>query len=289
MGAQTRARSLRQSVFFLRDVPKITFTGMQTFRDQMGRHIDLLQRPGKVISIVPSQSELLWDLGLKDELVGITKFCIHPAEMFRSVERMGGTKNLDIDKIRMMKPDLIIGNKEENDKEQIEILQKEFPVWMSDVYNFENAFEMISSIGAIFGKQMESTAIISQMRTQLKGVKGIIGGKKVAYFIWNDPYMLAAENTFIDHVLQYLGFENVASSLERYPELGHDELRELNPEICFLSSEPFPFKEKHKNGLQRILPESKILIVDGEMFSWYGTRMLKIPGYAMQLKKEIVR
>ncbi len=123
------------------------------FVDQLNNSIKLSNYPKRIVSLVPSQSELLWDLGLKDELVGITKFCIHPAEMFNSVTRVGGTKALDIEKIRSLHPDLIIGNKEENEKSQIELLSKEFNVWMSDINNLSEAIQAIELIGNLTHKE----------------------------------------------------------------------------------------------------------------------------------------
>lgn len=243
--------------------------------------------PRRIISIVPSQSELLWDLGLREELIGITKFCIHPVEMFKSVERVGGTKTLDLEKIRKLKPDLIIGNKEENEKSQIEELQKEFNVWTSDIFNFGDAQEMIKSVGEILGTEQTANKINEQLRKTIPEIKDIFSNQRVVYFIWNKPYMLAGGNTFINHVLNYSGFINAAEYLERYPEVSNEQLKEMKPEFCFLSSEPFPFKEKHQEEIESFLPGVKTLIVDGELFSWYGSRLLQLPQYLQELKKMI--
>lgn len=255
---------------------------MLHFKDQIGSPVHLKDKPKRIISLVPSQSEYLWDLGLREELVGITTFCVHPEDMFRSIERVGGTKKLNLEKIRRLKPDLVIGNKEENERSQVELLQKEFPVWMSDIYTFEDAFNMMKSLGEIFEKKKEAQLILEYLKKSLAGVKNIFAQQKIAYFIWNDPYMFAAKNTFIDHVLHHLGFENSLNRWQRYPELDEETLKKINPEFCFLSSEPFPFKEKHVAELQKILPDSKIMIVDGEVFSWYGTRLLHLEKYVQE-------
>jgi ABC-type Fe3+-hydroxamate transport system substrate-binding protein len=260
---------------------------MPEFRDQLGSSVFLEKTPGRIISLVPSQSEFLWDLGLQDRLVGISKFCIRPGEMFRSVERVGGTKELDIEKIRRLKPDLIIGNKEENTKEQIDILAKEFPVWMSDVNTFDDAYFMMLELGRITGKPREAGKITQSVQASLAGIKDIFSGQTVAYFIWNRPYMFAAADTFIDHVLTHLGFRNALGSLSRYPRVEIEDLHNAAPELCFLSSEPFPFKEIHAKMIQELLPDSKVLLVDGEIFSWYGTSLLRIAEYAKDLKKRM--
>ncbi|MBL7931850.1 MAG: ABC transporter substrate-binding protein [Bacteroidia bacterium] len=256
---------------------------MPLFTDQIGHHINFEKTPTRIVSIVPSQSEFLWDIGLREELVGITRFCIHPEEMYKKIERVGGTKELNLEKIRLLKPDLIIGNKEENSEEQIRQLQEEFPVWMSDIYSFEDSFKMMHDLGIILEKEREAKKIVADIKKTLPKIKNKFSAQTLAYFIWNKPYMLAAKNTFIDYVINYIGFTNACASLERYPEMTDEELVKLNPELCFLSSEPFPFKEKHVEALQTILPKAKIRIVDGEIFSWYGSRLLNLADYLNSL------
>jgi len=261
---------------------------MATFIDQTGRSVNLIQKPKRIISIVPSQSEYLWDIGVREELIGITKFCVHPEVMFKSVQRVGGTKNLNIKKIRELQPDLIIGNKEENERSQIELLQKEFNVWMSDIYNFNDAFVMMSEIGKMTDRNKPSEKIIDLIKKSLHAINGFFNNQKVIYLIWKKPYMLVGNNTFIDFVLNHSGFNNCAKSLNRYPELSEDDLKNMKPDFCFLSSEPYPFKEKHIEEFQKLLPQAKIKIVDGEMFSWYGSRLTKLPEYLKELKKELL-
>jgi ABC-type Fe3+-hydroxamate transport system substrate-binding protein len=260
---------------------------MSTYTDQLGNKLDFEKKPQRVISLVPSQSEFLWDIGIRAELVGITRFCIHPHEMFKNVERVGGTKKLNLEKIRRLQPDLIIGNKEENDQAQIETLQREFPVWMSDINDFDGAFEMMEKLGFLLGMEKRSGEIISELKRSLPEIKDIFTGQKVVYFMWKNPYMLAAKNTFIDHVLNYAGLTNAASHLQRYPEVNARDLKELDPEYCFLSSEPFPFKQEHAVELNELLPKARIMIIDGEMFSWYGSRLLRLAGYVKELKKKM--
>lgn len=248
--------------------------------DQTGYKTELKGVPKRIISIVPSQSELLWDLGLRKELVGITKFCIHPEEMHKSTEKVGGTKKLDIAKIRALKPDLIIGNKEENEQSQIEELRKEFPVWMSDIYDLSDAFEMISSLSRLVEKQAEAERLIKTIRDKFSELDNTnFRGKKVAYFIWHNPYMVAAPNTFIHSIIEKLGMKNAFSYLSRYPQVNASQIKGAAPDYIFLSSEPFPFKEKHMAELKQICPYAEIILVDGEMFSWYGSRLRFAPDY----------
>lgn len=258
------------------------------YTDQLGNKIELKQKPKRIVSLVPSQSEFLWDIGLKTELVGITKFCIHPKEMFDSVNRIGGTKQLDISKIKRLQPDLIIGNKEENVKEQIEILQNQFPVWMSDVNTLDEAYEMMLSLGILCGKEEESTDLVTRVRENMISVKDLFSGIKVAYFIWNKPYMVAASYTYINSVLTYAGFENVFQNQSRYPEISIPALEDLKTDLLLLSSEPYPFTEKHCTELHRLLPDAKVMLADGEMFSWYGSRLVSLPDYLLNLKERLL-
>jgi len=247
------------------------------FTDHLGNTISLRQTPQRIVSLVPSQSELLWDLGLQSRLAGITKFCIHPAAMHRQVVRVGGTKTLHIDKIRALEPDLIIGNKEENERSQIELLQQNFNVWMSDIHTVEDALRTISDIGVLTGTSENATAIAENIRASFAGLPHL--DKTVLYLIWK-PYMAAGRKTFIGDMLSQLGLQNAISDVDsRYPALTPDAIRALNPQLVFLSSEPFPFAENHLEELQLLLPGSQIVLVDGELFSWYGSRLQKSAAY----------
>jgi ABC-type Fe3+-hydroxamate transport system substrate-binding protein len=213
--------------------------------DQMHRTIEINKPLKRIVSIVPSQSELLWDLGLEKELVGITKFCIHPHHMATSVALVGGTKKLNIQKIRELQPDIIIANKEENEQSQIEELAKEFPVWISDIHNLDESLQMIEMLGDLFDKKEKALKLTTTINSTFQELS-TSPNVKVAYFIWNEPMMVAGKNTFIDDMLKHCNFENVfLHKNSRYPEISINELQNANPELILLSSEPFPFKEKH--------------------------------------------
>lgn len=257
------------------------------FTDQMGRQISINFPPKRIISLVPSQTELLFDLGLDEEIIGITKFCIHPQDKFKRKTKIGGTKKLDLDKIRTLNPDLIIGNKEENDQSQIEELMSEFPVWMSDITLIEDALKMIESIGDITGKTEKAFQIASTIENSFANIPENLGSKKrIAYFIWKDPFMLAGKDTFINSVLEKAGFDN-AIELIRYPAMSISEIKDLKPELIFLSSEPYPFKDEHVAEMSSHFPEAMVLIVDGELFSWYGSRLQFTANYLTELLEKI--
>ena len=257
---------------------------LKIITDQMERQIEVPFPPKRIISLVPSHTELLYDLGLREEVVGQTLFCIHPKEMHDSKPRIGGTKKLQMDKIAALKPDLIIGNKEENERSQIEELMKLYPVWMSDIKNLDDSLDMIERIGDLIGRNSEAMDISQKIRNgfnELKSInKQLSTNNSVLYLIWRKPWMAVGRDTFINDMLQRCGFENGFSSpMTRYPEINDDEIKSMKPNYIFLSSEPYPFKDEHLAELQAISPSSKIVLVDGEMFSWYGSRLLKSASY----------
>ncbi|ASU34686.1 helical backbone metal receptor [Mucilaginibacter xinganensis] len=261
---------------------------MPLFYDQLNRQINLPSVPQRIISVVPSQTELLFYLGLDKEVIGITKFCIHPAGKFKAATKIGGTKQLDLAHIKALRPDLIIANKEENDRSQLEELMQHFPVWISDIYNLEDALDMIEHLGALTGKSSEATALCNAVKENFSTLVPSLSALKTAYFIWRKPYMVAGKNTFIDNMLQKCGLVNVFAA-ERYPEVSLSEITEARPDVILLSSEPYPFKEKHIAELSAAAPAAIIKLVDGEMFSWYGSRLLKAPGYFQDLINSLHR
>jgi ABC-type Fe3+-hydroxamate transport system substrate-binding protein len=264
---------------------------MPSFTDQMQRTIELDTFPKRIVSLVPSQTELLYDLGLEEEVIGITKFCIHPENWFRTKKRVGGTKQINRESIDALKPDLIIGNKEENERIQIESLTEAYPVWMSDIETLDDALDMMRSVGKITNREAKANQFADEIKNrfqQIESLKNQFPVKRTAYFIWRNPWMAAGKDTFINHLLTWCKFENVFThEASRYPEITNEMLRTANPELILLSSEPYPFKEKHINELQTLLPQAKIELVDGELFSWYGTRLLHTPQYLEALRKKV--
>lgn len=251
--------------------------------DQMGRTVVVPDFPQRIISLVPSQTELLFDLGLGDRVVGITKFCIHPAIWRKQKAIVGGTKQYKFDAIAVLKPDLIIGNKEENEKDGIDRLTSEFPVWMSDIANLGDALSMIKSIGGLVGKDKGADEMVMEISKSFSSLSVPSSVKKSLYLIWKRPYMAAGKDTFIHEMMNVAGFENVLTE-GRYPELNIDQVKALNPEVVLLSSEPYPFKEKDIQEIQEVLPLAEVKLVDGEMFSWYGSRLKEVPNYFKSLK-----
>jgi ABC-type Fe3+-hydroxamate transport system substrate-binding protein len=253
-------------------------------KDQLNRTVHLSGIPRRIVSLVPSQTELLYDLGLDEEVVGITKFCVHPRSWFQTKKRVGGTKKLHIEIIRQLQPDLIIANKEENNQSDIEALEKEFPVWVSDIQNIQDALGMIVAIGEITAKEHAARQLILHIQTAFN--QPIPKKRTAVYAIWCNPWMFAGKDTFITEMMREAGFENIIQD-SRYPILDEEQIKSLNPEYILLSSEPFPFAEKHKTHWKNILPDTEVILVDGEYFSWYGSRMLKAIDYFRTLNETL--
>jgi ABC-type Fe3+-hydroxamate transport system substrate-binding protein len=254
--------------------------------DGLSKEIELQTLPLRIVSTVPSQTELLYSLGLTNQILGYTWFCIHPKEKPEFAKKIGGTKNLKIDIIESLKPDLIIANKEENEKEQIEQLSEKFQTYVSDIFNLNDALKMILDVGILTDTEEKAQTLINNIKTKFSSLEKINNQPKVLYMIWKKPWMCAGKDTFIDSMLSTLGFINAVPH-SRYPILEETELEGLKPDFIFLSSEPYPFKEKHINELQNRFPNSKVLIVDGEMFSWYGSRLIESATYFKDLLNKI--
>lgn len=259
------------------------------YTDQMGRNVVCPPNPQRIVSLVPSITELLFDLGLAGRIAGRTKFCILPEQEVKSIQIVGGTKQINIDIINTLQPDLIIGSKEENTKDDIELLEEFYPVWMSDVEKWEDMIDLIEKIGSLTGQVSQSRLLIDQYE-QLYGEWWEFFAARqlnVAYLIWRNPFMAAGSGTYIHNFLKFLGFKNAFGHLQRYPEIkGSNELTGKVNHV-FLSSEPFPFTEKYFSEVQTLFPGASVIIVDGMFFSWYGSRLLHMKKYIYELNNLI--
>ncbi len=250
-------------------------------KDQLHNVLIFDIAPKRIISLVPSQTELLIDLGLEDYIVGITKFCIHPVDLKNHKTIVGGTKKVNYQKIKDLQPDIIICNKEENTEEIVTTLLEIAPVYVSDIYTILDVIQLFLGFGVLFNKEELAQKLVDELKDQVSNFKNFISKKspkKVVYFIWTKPWMVAGGNNFINELLKLNKFENICENYNRYPEIDLKVLATLQPELILLSSEPYPFKEKHKLLLKEYT-NAKIIFVDGEFFSWYGTRLLKAFDY----------
>lgn len=227
----------------------------------------------RIISLVPSLTELLIYLGLQDKLVGRTRFCIHPEKIIKQVPIIGGTKNPNIERIQAARPDYILANKEENRREDIELLQQDFHVHLTEIDTIEDALLAINEIGATLNVGDKAKNLISNIQNLIPD-KSNFTPIKTAYFIWKEPWMVAGGDTYVNEVLKKWGLINVFEDRTRYPIIELEELNEIKPDLIILSSEPYPFKEKHIPEVLKYAPNSRFELMDGEWFSWYGSRMV---------------
>ena len=264
---------------------------MIKYQDQIGNQYNFESTPKRIVSIVPSQTELLYDLGLEDSIVGITKFCVHPIHFKQKKTIVGGTKNIKIEKEKALQHNVIIANKEENTKEIVEELNLICPVIVTDIYTVEDNLQMILDFGKLFNKRTEAQKWHDKIIYAYQDFKNFIKdkpSKKAAYFIWKNPYMVAGNDTFINTLLELNNFKNIYKEKGRYPEVELKKIRlEGDPDLVFLSSEPYPFKDEDAFEIGRFIHHAKIVFVDGEMFSWYGSRLLKSFEYFKSLHNKI--
>lgn len=237
----------------------------------------------RIVSLVPSISELLFDLDLEEEVLGITRYCIHPSHWQETKTIVGGTKKIVPDRIRKINPDLIIANKEENSRSDVVELAKSYPVWLTDIASLEDALEMIEKTGLLTGRTEKALAMSARIGNSFRQLKPLSPNLRTAYCIWKDPYMMAGGGTFINDMLRRCGMENIFGQEMRYPVATVEELRSRQCQLLILSSEPFPFGEEHKKELQAGLPATRIITADGTFFSWYGSRLLRAANYFAQL------
>ena len=260
----------------------------KSFVDQTGHTVILAATPMRIVSIVPSQTELLFDLGLEDRLVGITKFCVHPYHLKSTKTKVGGTKKVHYEKIRLLEPDIIIANKEENTQEIVEALREIAPVWTSNIMTVEDNLDMIAEFGKIFAVRTTAQQWIDKISYGLADFKNFMQNREVqkaAYFIWKNPYMAAGGDNFINEMLKLNKFTNIYESRGRYPEVIIQKMKiQGDPDVVFLSSEPYPFKEEDAFEIGRFTHHAKTVFVDGEMFSWYGSRLVKAFDYFKKLQ-----
>ena len=264
---------------------------MKQFTDQLGNQHTFETSPKRIISLVPSQTELLFDLGLEESIVGITKFCVHPYHLKSTKTIVGGTKKVNYEKIKALKPDIVICNKEENTLEIVEELRKIVTVWITDIVTIQDNIQMIHDFGQIFNKRTQAQNLIDKTNFAYQDFQNFIKEKpiqKVAYFIWKNPYMVAGSETFVNELLKLSHFQNIYLDKGRYPEIKLENLRnDGDPDLIFLASEPYPFKEEDAFEIGRFTHHAKTIFVDGEMFSWYGSRLIKSFEYFKLLHSRI--
>lgn len=246
--------------------------------DQVGNLVSLDKPANRIVSLVPSLTELLFDIDLEESIIGRTKFCIFPDDKVKNKQVIGGTKDVKIEVIKDLKPDLVIANKEENHKETVDELRKFTSVYTSNISSVHSAVAAIEDIGTLTNRENKSFQLIENIENEFGKLRNQNDAKTCIYLIWKDPYMTIGKDTFIYEMLQYAGFKSVILDY-RYPTISLEEIEASDAKYVLLSSEPYPFKQKHLDELQEKMPSKRFILVDGTYFSWYGSRIKYAPMY----------
>ena len=239
--------------------------------------------PRRIVSLVPSLTELLVDLGLEEKLVGVTRFCVHPPHLKKEKTIVGGTKNVNVENVRALAPDLVVANREENTRGDVEAIAAFAPVHVTDIATLDDALAAIRTLGALTGTVEQATVLADELARRFAALEAF-SPLRAAYFIWQNPWMSVGGDTFIHDVMRRAGLVNVFGERLRYPEVGLDTVAAARPDVLLFSSEPFPFREKHLAPMRAALPGVPCALVDGELFSWYGSRLLHTPAYVQKLR-----
>ena len=243
---------------------------MVSLTDITGFQLNLEHPPRRIVSLVPSTTYSVCALGKQETIVGITNFCHRPSSLFAQAPKIGGTKTVSIQDVYALSPDIVLANKEENTKEDIEALRaRGITVFVAFPQTLEQALSDLVDLGKILDAEPKANALVDQIQTMRTKYEPF----QYVYLIWKNPAMSISSNTFISSMLKEIGGTTPYTTQDRYPTIEH-----IPPDIdaLLLSSEPFPFKEKHKKELSERFrfPENKIHLIDGAHCSWHGANML---------------
>jgi ABC-type Fe3+-hydroxamate transport system substrate-binding protein len=243
--------------------------------------------PRRIVSLVPSLTEALAALGLDDEAVGLTRFCVHPTDWKARKTVVGGTKNVDVARVLALRPDLVVANREENERAPVEaIAAAGVPVWVSDIATVDEALGALRHLGRITGRDAEAERLAGQIAAGFDALERPPAEPlRAVYLIWRDPWMTVGGDTFVHDVMARGGLANAFGDRTRYPAVTPDELAAARPDVVLLSSEPFPFRESHLAEVQAFVPGARVVLADGEAFSWYGPRLLTTPAVLAHVRR----
>ena len=247
--------------------------------------------PRRVVSLCPSVTETVHALGAWDRLVGRTRYCVHPRGLVQAVPHVNGTKSPDLERLYELRPDLVVAVKEENRREDIEhIAASAVPLLLLDPNSVQQAADCARELGDALDCTIEGELLARRIERAALAASAVTPARPgVVYLIWSDPLMAVGGGTFIHSMLEAGGMTDLLGGRARYPELSAEDLAALDPDAVLLSSEPFPFKERHRAELADAtgLPLERFVLVDGELLSWHGSRTVRGLEYAVGLAEQL--
>ena len=236
----------------------------------------------RIVSLVPSTTELLCALGLAEALVGVTVYCVEPRDVVRTKTRVGGEKNPDIDAIRGLAPDLVVANIEENRREDVEALRAAgIEVFITYPRSVAESLDMIRELGSVTGAVTAARRLLDELEPLHAAVRARLAGRRATpcfYPIWREPWMTIGHDTYIHDLLATCGGANVFADRTRYPTIALEEVAARSPEVVLLPDEPFRFRRAHLRDFETYadmpaVREGRLQLVDGKRFSWHGPRL----------------
>lgn len=250
--------------------------------DARGRTVRVPRRPDRIVSLVPSITESLFAFGLGDRVVGVTRFCVHPADARERAVVVGGTHDVNVEQLCALRPDFVIANQEENPRELLETLGERVPTFITFPRTVKDGIALLRQLGTLTGEEetAERYAADAEAAAAAARAGAPATPPRVLYLIWRKPWMTVNGDTFVHDMLARCGAVNVmADAAGRYPEVEADEVVTLRPDAIFLSSEPYQFAPEHATEWLQVsgLPAAQlgqVPLVDGELCCWYGTRMV---------------
>jgi ABC-type Fe3+-hydroxamate transport system substrate-binding protein len=259
--------------------------------DALGKPHGRYSGSPRIVSLVPSLTELLVALDLAEALVGRTGFCIHPRQVVRRIPKLGGTKGFRIDKLRELKPTHVLVNIDENRREEVEALADFVPhLIVTHPLTVGDNLDLYRLLGGVFGREQRAEVLCDAFEREWAALNVLAAGlarQQVVYLIWREPWLSVARDTYISRMLAAAGWDTLPlESPVRYPEIDLPALAG-DAEIVFLSSEPYPFREQHVRQLTKQLPGTRSSLIDGEMVSWYGSRAIHGLKYLRELRTRL--
>ncbi|HEX8299405.1 MAG TPA: helical backbone metal receptor [Rubricoccaceae bacterium] len=244
--------------------------------------------PRRIVSLVPSLTEALAALGLDDQTVGLTRFCVHPDGWKARKTIVGGTKGTDPARVLALRPDLVVANREENDRAPVEALAAAgVPFWLCDIATVADTIDALRSLGHVTGCPDAGDRLAAAIVAAFDTLPVRRTPLRVVYLIWRDPWMTVGSDTIIHDVMARGGLVNAFGDRTRYPAVTGDEIADARPDAILLSSEPYPFSDQHVAEVQALAPGARVTLVDGEAFSWYGPRLARAPAEIARVLQKI--